>query len=67
MAYHPGEAVDYATLVESGLGYEAEPWEAKELVKRHIFAMRHKLEPDPTAPRYILNVRGVGYRLSAPR
>jgi DNA-binding response OmpR family regulator len=66
LASRPGEAIDYATLVESGLGYEAELWEAKELVKRHIFAMRHKIEPDPTAPRYILNVRGVGYRLSAP-
>jgi DNA-binding response OmpR family regulator len=66
LASRPGEAVDYSTLVESGLGYEAELWEAKELVKRHIFAMRHKIEPDPTAPRYILNVRGVGYRLSAP-
>ncbi len=45
------------------LGYEAEPWEAKELIKRHVFTLRQKIETDPTIPDYILNVRGVGYRL----
>jgi DNA-binding response OmpR family regulator len=64
LASHPGEAVGYASLVELSLGYEAELWEAKELIKRHIFALRHKIEPDPAAPHYILNVRGVGYRLA---
>ena len=62
----PGEVFDYATLLRLGLGYEAELWEAKELLKRHIFAMRHKIDPDPASPRYLLNVRGVGYRLAAP-
>jgi two-component system response regulator MtrA len=62
----PGEVFDYTTLLQVGLGYEAELWEAKELLKRHISAMRHKIEPDPAAPRYLLNVRGVGYRLAAP-
>ena len=31
----------------------------------HIHNLRHKLEPDPAHPRYILTVFGVGYRLSA--
>ena len=61
-----GQVVDYVTLVRLALDYEAEPWEAKELIKRHIFSLRKKIEPEPSAPRYIVNVRGVGYRLAAP-
>jgi DNA-binding response OmpR family regulator len=30
----------------------------------HIHNLRRKLEPDPTHPRYILTVFGVGYRFS---
>jgi len=36
----------------------------------HIHRLRAKLEPDPTEPRYILTVRGVGFRIDphgAPR
>jgi DNA-binding response OmpR family regulator len=36
--------------------------EAREIIKWYIFRLRQKVEPDPSAPRYILNVRGVGYR-----
>jgi DNA-binding response OmpR family regulator len=32
-------------------------------VNSHINRLRAKLEPDPTRPRYILTVWGVGYRL----
>jgi DNA-binding response OmpR family regulator len=32
-------------------------------VKPHIHHLRHKIEPDPSAPRYILTVRGKGYLL----
>ncbi|MFQ5576781.1 MAG: response regulator transcription factor [Anaerolineae bacterium] len=67
LSAHPGEVVDYATLARLSLGYEAELWEAKELLKRHVFSVRHKIEPDPAAPLYLLNVRGVGYRLASPQ
>jgi two-component system response regulator RegX3 len=33
----------------------------------HISNLRRKLDEDPTAPRYIHTVRGVGFRFSAPR
>ena len=29
----------------------------------YIKRLREKIEPDPAAPRYILTVRGLGYRL----
>lgn len=67
LATRPGEVSDYVTLARLGLDYDTELWEAKELVKRHVFAMRQKIEPDPASPRYLLNVRGVGYRLTFPQ
>ncbi len=66
LASYKDEVVEYTTLAQLSLGYEAALWEAKELLKRHIFSLRHKIEPDPNSPRYILNVRGVGYRLASP-
>ncbi len=29
----------------------------------HVHRLRSKLEPDPTAPRYLITVRGVGFRI----
>ena len=66
LAVRAGEVNDYVTLVQLALEYEAESWEAKELIKRHVFSLRQKIEPEPAQPRYVLNVRGVGYRLAAP-
>ena len=62
-----GRVIDYVALVQLSLDYVAEPWEAKELIKRHIFSLRQKIEPEPSTPIYILNVRGVGYRVAADR
>jgi DNA-binding response OmpR family regulator len=36
-------------------------YEARDIVKWYIYRLRRKVEPDPSQPRYILNVRGVGY------
>lgn len=30
----------------------------------HIHSLRHKIEPDPAHPKYIVTVRGIGYKLS---
>ena len=38
--------------------------EAREIIKWYIHRLRKKIEPDPSKPRYILNVRGVGYRFA---
>jgi DNA-binding response OmpR family regulator len=32
------------------------------VVDNHIVALRRKLEPDPARPRFLLNIRGMGYR-----
>jgi DNA-binding response OmpR family regulator len=38
--------------------------EAREVIKWYIHRLRKSVEPDPSNPRYILNVRGVGYRFA---
>lgn len=46
--------------------YECEDrFEAQQIIKWYIHRLRHKVEPDPTNPRHILNVRGVGYRFES--
>jgi DNA-binding response OmpR family regulator len=37
--------------------------EAREIIKWYVHQLRRKLEPDNSRPRYILNVRGVGYTM----
>jgi DNA-binding response OmpR family regulator len=32
------------------------------VIDNHIVSLRKKIEEDPTAPRYLISVRGVGYR-----
>jgi|SoiMethySBSTD1v2_1073268.scaffolds.fasta_scaffold00292_41 DNA-binding response OmpR family regulator len=36
------------------------------VVDNHVMNLRRKLEEDPTAPRYLLSVRGLGYRFENP-
>ncbi len=51
-------------LVQVVQGYECEDErEAREIIKWYIHRLRRKVEPDPSNPQYILNVRGVGYTL----
>lgn len=61
LVQHTGEVQEYRKLVREVQGYEADEWEARNLVKYYIHCLRKKLEPQPADPEYILNVRGVGY------
>jgi DNA-binding response OmpR family regulator len=38
----------------------------ERVVDVHLGRLRQKIEPDPSAPKYILTVRGVGYRFADP-
>ena len=35
--------------------------DARNTIKWHIYRLRRKIEPEPSEPQYILNVRGSGY------
>ncbi len=48
-------------LVKCAQGYETDAWGARSIVRVHIRRLLCKLEPSPENPKYILNVRGVGY------
>jgi two-component system response regulator RegX3 len=32
------------------------------VVDNHVVTLRKKIEPDPSKPRHIISVRGLGYR-----
>ena len=52
-----------------GLDIIREVWKVPTDVRYlriYIKQLRHKIEPDPQQPRYILTETGVGYRLRAP-
>jgi DNA-binding response OmpR family regulator len=63
LARHTPNVVDYQTLVAEAQGYETDPHEAQELTKWHIHHIRQVMEPDTHNPIYVINVRGIGYRL----
>jgi DNA-binding response OmpR family regulator len=54
------QVLSSSDLIANVWGYDAEGNE--ELVRVTISRLRHKIEPDPSSPRYIVNVPGVGYR-----
>jgi DNA-binding response OmpR family regulator len=63
LARNAGRVVPARVLIREAQEYDCDDREAQDIVKVHIRHIRHKLEPDPSSPRYIVNVRGVGYVL----
>ncbi len=57
----PNHAFTRSELIEKALGYSYEGLE--RTLDSHIKNLRKKIEADPTQPRYIETVFGVGYRL----
>ncbi len=62
LARHPGRVFTRAQLLERVWGDE---YYDDHVVDVHIGNLRKKLEDDPTRPRYVETVRGVGYRFGA--
>ncbi|MFN2228057.1 MAG: response regulator transcription factor [Anaerolineae bacterium] len=59
------QVISPTELVRVVRQYEAEhPHEAREIIKWYIHRLRQKVEPDPSEPIHVINVRGVGYRFS---
>lgn len=59
-ARHPGRVFTRGQLLDKVWGYTHEGYE--HTVNTHINRLRRKLEADPSHPRFILTVWGVGYR-----
>lgn len=61
---NPGRVVTVRELVRAVQQFEPESEvEAREIIKWYIHRLRKKIEPDMRHPHYLLNVRGIGYRL----
>ncbi|EHB50175.1 MULTISPECIES: response regulator transcription factor [Paenibacillus] len=62
---HPNRIFSTRQLYESVWN---EPYLGDEkTVVIHIFRLRKRMEPDPGNPRFLVNVRGLGYKMLAPR
>ena len=62
MARQPGRVFTRAQLLDSVHGVAFESYE--RAIDAHIKNIRHKIEPNPPEPRYILTVYGVGYKFA---
>jgi two-component system alkaline phosphatase synthesis response regulator PhoP len=62
MATHPGRVFTRAQLLERIWG---DDYYDDHVVDVHVGNLRKKLEDDPSRPRYVETVRGVGYRFAA--
>jgi len=64
IARQPGRVFTRAQLLDAIHGIAFESYE--RAIDAHVKNIRRKLEPDPHAPRYLVTVHGVGYRLVDP-
>jgi len=63
LARNRGRVLGRETLLQQVWGYEY--LGDSRTVDVHIQRLRHKLEPDPRHPRYLLTVHGIGYKFAA--
>jgi len=62
LAQHPGQAFTRGQLLDRlhGIAYEG----YDRSIDAHVKNLRQKIETDPSEPRYVLTVYGVGYRFT---
>ena len=65
LALSPGRPFTRAQLIQEVWGYDSEV-ENDRTVDVHVRHLRAKIEDDPTNPRFIQTVRGLGYKLDRP-
>lgn len=57
---HRGKALGRAEIRKDVWGPDV--FMTDRVIDTHIVNLRKKIEPDPSAPRYVVSVRGIGYR-----
>ncbi len=60
LAEQPGRVFTYEQIYEAV--WNEEYINEKGIIMTHVRHIREKIEPDSKTPRYIENIRGVGYR-----
>jgi DNA-binding response OmpR family regulator len=61
LATRPGQVVTRNEMLDEVWGHECFP--TTRTVDNHIASLRSKLEDDPSNPRHLITVHGVGYKL----
>lgn len=61
---HAPNPVSYEVLVREAQGYEMTRAEAREMARWRIHELRSAIEKDNKNPKYLITVRGSGYRLA---
>ncbi|MEI2690475.1 MAG: helix-turn-helix domain-containing protein [Anaerolineae bacterium] len=61
MASNPGRPFSREQLIEAIWGYDSTVG-SDRTIDVHMRHLRQKLEQDPTNPRWLLTMRGVGYK-----
>jgi two-component system alkaline phosphatase synthesis response regulator PhoP len=64
LAAHRGRVVPCSELVREVRGYAADEREAREVIRPHVSNLRRKLKHSGQDPNILVNVRGIGYRLT---
>jgi DNA-binding response OmpR family regulator len=64
LARHAGKALHKDWIFEQVWGYDAEL--SGKALAVYVRRLRSKIESDPNHPRYLLTVRGFGYKLTTP-
>jgi DNA-binding response OmpR family regulator len=62
LAREPGRVFTRGQLLDAIHGVAFASYE--RAIDAHVKNLRKKLEPEPSRPRYVLTVHGVGYRFS---
>jgi two-component system alkaline phosphatase synthesis response regulator PhoP len=62
LAQHPGQTMTRVQLLDRLHGVAYDGYDRS--IDAHVKNLRRKLEPDPSEPRYVLTVYGVGYKFA---
>ena len=63
LAAHPDRPVSRDELLNKVWGYARDAEIETRTVDIHVAKLRRKIEPEPSEPKYLVTVRGAGYRL----
>jgi DNA-binding response OmpR family regulator len=65
MARQPGRIFTRSQLLDTLHGVAFDSYE--RAIDSHVKNLRRKIEPEPSRPRYVLTIYGVGYRFADER
>lgn len=57
-----GRPIGRTTILEAVFDIPGDSDIETKTLEKHVWALRQKIEPNPKEPRYLVNVRGVGYK-----